>query len=81
VRVLCRYGSVDDVDALVGGLAEDHVSGASVGPLFQKVLSDQFARMRDGDRFWYGQSDQTYGLGEEATKLLESETTQGGEAT
>jgi hypothetical protein len=37
--------------------------------------------MRDGDRFWYGQSDQTYGLGEEATKLLESETTQGGEAT
>jgi hypothetical protein len=69
------------VDALVGGLAEDHVSSpstASVGPLFHKILGEQFARMRDGDRFWYGQSDEKYGLGAEAAKLLEGITTQGG---
>ena len=47
------YGSVDDVDLWVGGLAEDHVSGSSVGPLFRAILSDQFERLRDGDRFWY----------------------------
>ncbi|MCB1236960.1 MAG: peroxidase, partial [Verrucomicrobiae bacterium] len=47
------YGTVDNIDAWVGGLAEDHVPGASVGELVQTVLADQFARIRDGDRFWY----------------------------
>ncbi len=47
------YGSVDDIDSWVGGLAEDHVTGALVGPLIQRVLIDQFTRVRDGDRFWY----------------------------
>ncbi len=47
------YGSVDNIDAWVGGLAEDHVAGASVGPLLKAVISDQFQRLRDGDRFWY----------------------------
>ncbi len=47
------YGSVDNIDLWVGGLAEDHVPGASVGPLFRAILTDQFERLRDGDRFWY----------------------------
>lgn len=47
------YGDVDNVDLWVGGLAEDHVSGGSVGPLFRAILVDQFTRLRDGDRFWY----------------------------
>jgi hypothetical protein len=47
------YGSVDNIDLWVGGLAEDHAPGASVGPLFQRILVDQFTRLRDGDRFWY----------------------------
>ena len=47
------YGSVDNIDLWVGGLAEDHVSGGSVGPLFRNILADQFERLRDGDRFWY----------------------------
>ncbi len=45
--------NVNDVDLWVGGLAEDHVRGASVGPLFYRILVDQFTRLRDGDRFWY----------------------------
>lgn len=47
------YGSVDKVDLWVGGLAETHLPGASVGPLFARIIGDQFARLRDGDRFWY----------------------------
>jgi hypothetical protein len=47
------YESVDDVDLWVGGLAEDHVPDAMVGETFHAILSDQFVRLRDGDRFWY----------------------------
>ena len=47
------YGTVNNIDLWVGGLAEDHVSGSSMGPLFQKIIADQFERTRDGDRFWY----------------------------
>jgi hypothetical protein len=47
------YGSVDNIDAFEGGLAEDHVPGSDVGPLFRAIMVDQFARLRDGDRFFY----------------------------
>jgi peroxidase len=47
------YRRVDDVDPWIGALSEDHVPGAMVGPLLQAVIGDQFARARDGDRFWY----------------------------
>ena len=50
------YGSVDLVDLWVGGLAEDHVPGALVGPTFHTILRDQFLALRDGDRFWYARS-------------------------
>jgi peroxidase len=50
------YGTVDNIDAWIGMLAEDHVRGASVGPLVQRILADQFGRLRDGDRFWYQRS-------------------------
>ncbi|MEZ6123636.1 MAG: peroxidase family protein [Planctomycetaceae bacterium] len=47
------YGSVDNIDLWVGGLAEDHVSGSNLGETFLTLISDQFIRLRDGDRFWY----------------------------
>jgi hypothetical protein len=47
------YGSVDHIDGFEGGLAEDRVPGSDVGPLFQAVMVNQFARLRDGDRFFY----------------------------
>lgn len=46
-------GGVNTIDAFEGGLAEDHVSGSDFGPLFQRILSDQFSRLRDGDRYFY----------------------------
>ncbi len=47
------YASVEDIDLWVGGLAEEHVRGALVGPTWRAILTDQFERLRDGDRFWY----------------------------
>jgi hypothetical protein len=47
------YGNVNNIDPFEGGLAEDHVAGSTVGPLFQAIMVDQFTRLRDGDRFFY----------------------------
>lgn len=47
------YGNIDSIDAFIGGLAEDHVSGTSVGSMVLASLVDQFTRLRDGDRFFY----------------------------
>jgi peroxidase len=52
-RLADAYAHPDDVDLWVGGLAEDPVPGAHVGPLVQRILVDQFQALRDGDRFWY----------------------------
>ncbi len=42
-----------DIDPFIAGLAEDHVPGSDMGPLFTAILTDQFSRLRDGDRFFY----------------------------
>lgn len=47
------YGSIDLLDPFVGMLAEDHLPGASVGRLLNAIIGNQFARSRDGDRFFY----------------------------
>ena len=58
-RARCRrsckaaYGNVNNIDAFEGGMAEDHVPGSDVGPLFQAIMVNQFTRLRDGDRFFY----------------------------
>ena len=41
--------SPDQVDPWVGGLAEDHVPGASVGELVGVVLADQFRLLAGAD--------------------------------
>ncbi|MCG8356189.1 MAG: hypothetical protein MI920_11495 [Kiloniellales bacterium] len=46
------YGSVDLVDAWIGGLAEDPVNGGLLGELFHSVVLEQFLRIRDGDPYW-----------------------------
>ena len=48
------YGSVDQVDLFVGGLAEDPAGGDSmVGPTFQAIIAQQFENLRDGDSNFY----------------------------
>lgn len=49
------YGSVDDVELWVGGLAEQPMAsrGSQLGELFTAINVKQFDRLRAGDRFWY----------------------------
>lgn len=56
-QLAAAYGTVDNIDPFEGGLAEDHVPGSDMGPLFTNILADQFTRLRDGDRnFFLNQS-------------------------
>jgi peroxidase len=47
------YGSIDNVDLFMGGLAESHVPGAEVGPTFEAIIANQFLALRAGDRFFW----------------------------
>lgn len=47
------YGHPSNVDLFVGGILEDQVDGAKIGPTFRCILIDQFSRLRTGDRHWY----------------------------
>jgi peroxidase len=47
------YGTIDNVDLFMGGLAEKHAPGANVGPTFQFIIASQFWRLRNGDRFYW----------------------------
>lgn len=47
------YGHPGNIDVWVGGILEDQLPNAKVGPLFKCLLVEQFRRTRSGDRFWY----------------------------
>ena len=47
------YPTVDAIDLWVGGLAEDAMFGSLLGETFTSIISEQFLRLRAGDRFWY----------------------------
>ena len=44
------YKHVDNIDVWVGGMLEDNLPGAKVGPLFRCLITKQFKSLRDGDR-------------------------------
>eukprot|EP00943_MAST-04B_sp_MAST-4B-sp1_P009467 g9467.t1 len=45
--------NISNIDAFVGGLAENHMIGASIGELFGIIVADQFKRSRNGDVHWF----------------------------
>lgn len=47
------YGHPGNIDIFVGGILEDQIDGARIGPLFRCILIEQFSRLRSGDRHWY----------------------------
>jgi hypothetical protein len=53
-RMRALYGSVNNLDAFTGMIAEQHVSGADMGELQLAIWKREFERLRDGDRFFYG---------------------------
>lgn len=52
-RLKATYGSVSNLDAFVGMVAEKHVSGTELGELQLATWKDQFGAARDADRFFY----------------------------
>ena len=53
-RLRAIYGSVDEIDAFVGMVAERHLPGSEFGALQAAIWKRQFTALRDGDRFFYG---------------------------
>lgn len=47
------YGDVNEIDAWVGMLAEEHMQGALFGETIMDIMELQFMSLRDGDRFYY----------------------------
>ena len=47
------YRSVDDIDLYVGGFLEAAHDDSILGPVFNCIIGDQFARLKKGDRFFY----------------------------
>ncbi|KAH8248259.1 hypothetical protein KR038_009704 [Drosophila bunnanda] len=51
------YRTPDDIDLWVGGLLEKAVDGGVVGITFAEIIGDQFARFKQGDRYYYEYDD------------------------
>jgi hypothetical protein len=52
-RLKAIYGSVSNLDAFTGMMAEKHLAGSELGELQMAMWQDQFTAARDGDRFFY----------------------------
>ncbi|XP_063226524.1 peroxidase-like isoform X2 [Bacillus rossius redtenbacheri] len=52
-KLSAAYAHPDDVDLLVGGMAERPAGGGLLGPTLRCVLGEQMARTRKGDRYFY----------------------------
>lgn len=53
IHLLQTYGSLNNVDLFVGGLAEEPLPGGVVGAIFGCIFANTFGPLRDGDRFYY----------------------------
>jgi hypothetical protein len=53
-RLRATYGSLNNLDAFTGMVAERHVPGSEFGELQLAIWRKQFQALRDGDRFFYG---------------------------
>lgn len=52
-RLLSLYQDINDIDPWVGMLAEKPMPGALFGETIMTIMKLQFAKLRDGDRFFY----------------------------
>jgi hypothetical protein len=47
------YGSINECDAWVGMMAEDHLPNSMFGQMTGIIIENQFQHLRDGDRYFY----------------------------
>ena len=54
VRIFAKiYRHVDDIDLFIGGVHENPLPDALIGPTFGCIVAEQARRTKIGDRFWY----------------------------
>ncbi|XP_015278580.1 PREDICTED: thyroid peroxidase, partial [Gekko japonicus] len=56
-KLLELYGIPDNIDVWLGGIVENILPGARTGPLFACIIGKQMKALRDGDRFWWENSN------------------------
>ncbi len=56
-KLASLYQDVNDVDLWIGLLAADRESGTEFGVLMNTILSDEFRRLMEGDRYFFAWDD------------------------
>ena len=74
VRLLQTYGSLNNVDLFVGGLAEQPIDNGVVGAVFACIFAKTFLALRDGDRFYYENSDRSFSSSFTAAQIAQINT-------
>ncbi|XP_011136255.1 peroxidase isoform X3 [Harpegnathos saltator] len=59
-RLRATYSHPNDVDLIVGGMAERPADDGMVGPTFRCLIYEQFSRSRRTDRFFYDSAQQPH---------------------
>ncbi|XP_055983729.1 myeloperoxidase [Sorex fumeus] len=52
-KLIAQYGTPNNIDIWMGGVAEPLERNGRVGPLLACLIGTQFRNLRDGDRFWW----------------------------
>ncbi|KAM6467669.1 myeloperoxidase-like [Liasis olivaceus] len=55
-KLIQHYGTPNNIDLWIGGVAEPFVRNGRVGPLLACIIGKQLQNIRDGDRFWWENS-------------------------
>ncbi len=68
------YGTVEDVDLLIGLFAEDATAPSGAGETTKAIVGEQFERLRDADRFWFENKRKDGGIftGKEIKEIKET---------
>ena len=52
-RLSALYQNPDNCESFACGLAEEHEGEANVGPLFARIIRDQYLKLRNGDSWFF----------------------------
>lgn len=63
------YEDLNNMDVYVGGMLESEYDRGRPGPLFRRIIKEQFERIRDADRFWFENSENSIFSPEEIEEI------------